>query len=257
MSAVRTHWPEYLIEGACLGVFMLSACVCGVVLEHPSSPIHQAIADPFLRRVVMGIAMGVTAIGLIYSPWGKQSGAHMNPAVTTAFFRLGKVKKEDAGFYVLAQFIGGILGVMVAHAMLGNFLRDPAVNFVATLPGRWGELPAFVGEFVIAFIMMMMILLVTERAALASYSGVFAGTLVALYITFEAPISGMSLNPARTFGSAFAAMRWDAVWIYFTAPTLGMLAAAEAFVRIKGHQPVACAKLHHRNTRRCIHCGAL
>lgn len=255
-EALKNHFPEYLIEGAYLGIFMISACTFGVLLEHPCSPIHQAIANPFLRRVLMGIAMGSTAICLIFSPWGKQSGAHMNPSVTLTFFRLGKVKKWDAIFYVAAQFIGGILGVLIARLFIGELLDSPAVNFVSTLPGRWGELPAFAGEFVIAFIMMSMILRVTNTPALARYTGMFAGLLVALYITFEAPISGMSLNPARTFGSAFSSMRWDALWIYFTAPPLAMLAASEVYVRMKGRSAVACAKLHHQNDRRCIHCGA-
>ena len=88
LDALKQHWPEYLMEAACLGVFMISACTFGVVFEYPGSPVHQAIPDPFLRRVLMGLAMGVTAVGIIFSPWGKQSGAHMNPSVTLTFFRL-------------------------------------------------------------------------------------------------------------------------------------------------------------------------
>jgi aquaporin Z len=255
-QVLRAHWPEYLIEGAYLGAFMLSACLFGVLLEHPGSPVHQALPDPFLRRLLMGVAMGTTAIGLIYSPWGKQSGAHMNPAVTFTFFRLGKVKTWDAGFYILAQFAGGVMGVMIAEALLGTLLGHPMVNYVATLPGPWGELPAFAGEFLISFIMMTMILHVTNTPALARFTGLFAGVLVALYITLEAPVSGMSLNPARTFASAVPAMQWDAVWIYFTAPTLAMLVASEVYVRTRGMSAVACAKLHHQNGKRCIHCGS-
>ncbi|MFQ5683048.1 MAG: hypothetical protein ACE5HC_07220 [Candidatus Binatia bacterium] len=76
------------MEAAGLGIFMVSACTFGTILEYPASPIHQAIADPFLRRILMGLAMGLTAVGIIYSPWGKQSGAHINPAITLTFFRL-------------------------------------------------------------------------------------------------------------------------------------------------------------------------
>jgi len=92
LDAIRGHWPEYLTEAAGLGLFMLSACVFTTLLEYPGSPAHQAIADPFLRRVLIGIAMGLTAVGLIYSPWGQRSGAHLNPSVTLAFWRLGKVQ---------------------------------------------------------------------------------------------------------------------------------------------------------------------
>jgi aquaporin Z len=82
-----------------------------------------------------------------------------------------------------------------------------------------------------------------------------AGLLIATYITFEAPISGMSMNPARSFGSSLFANDHAGLWIYFTAPLFGMLLAAEAYVRIKGAAAVSCAKLHHQNDKRCIHCG--
>jgi aquaporin Z len=80
LEALRKHWPEYLIEAWALGTFMLSACAFGVLLEYPGSPVHQAIDDPFARRVLMGAAMGLTGMGVVYSPWGKRSGAHFNPA---------------------------------------------------------------------------------------------------------------------------------------------------------------------------------
>ncbi|MGH7166316.1 MAG: aquaporin, partial [Nitrospiraceae bacterium] len=107
-DALARHWPEYLMEAAGLAVFMISAAVFTTVLEHPASPVRQAITDPVLRRALIGLAMGLTAIGIIYSPWGKQSGAHLNPAVTLTFLRLGKIQVADALFYVLAQFAGGL-----------------------------------------------------------------------------------------------------------------------------------------------------
>jgi len=91
-DALRHHWPEYVIEAAGLGLFMVSAFMFGALLEHPASLAHQAIPDPLARRFLMGLAMGATAVGIIYSPWGKQSGAHINPSVTLTFLRLGKIK---------------------------------------------------------------------------------------------------------------------------------------------------------------------
>ena len=90
-DTLRRHWPEYLMEAAELGLFMISAGVFVSLLEHPASPVRQAIADPVLRRVLIGLAMGLTAISIVYSPLGQRSGAHFNPAVTLTFFRLGKV----------------------------------------------------------------------------------------------------------------------------------------------------------------------
>lgn len=95
-TALTQHWPEYLMEAAELGLFMISAGALGVLLEYPGSPVHQALPSPALRRVLMGLAMGATAIAIIYSPLGKQSGAHFNPSVTLTFFRLGKVRGWDA-----------------------------------------------------------------------------------------------------------------------------------------------------------------
>jgi aquaporin Z len=254
-DALKGHWPEYFIEAACLGLFMISAFTFGTILEHPSSPVHQAIPKPLLRRFVMGLAMGSTAIAIIYSPWGKQSGAHINPSTTLTFFRLGKVATRDAVFYVAFQFLGGLVGAFLAATILSTWSSHPSVNYVITAPGSAGVIGAFLGEIVITFILMTVILAFSNNPRLHKFTGLCAGILVATYITFEAPISGMSMNPARTLASAVPAHHWTALWIYFTAPLIGMLAAAELYVRTRGPKSVACAKLHHENDKRCIFCG--
>jgi aquaporin Z len=249
-----SHWPEYAIEAALLGLFMISACGFTVLLEHPRSPAHLAIPDPIVRRALMGLAMGSTAIGLIYSPWGKRSGAHFNPATTLTFFRLGRVPRRDAVAYVGAQFLGGALGVLVASLALGGLISDRATRFAATLPGPAGVPAAFAAELVITFVLMSVILQISNHPTRAHLTGLCAGALVALYITLEAPLSGMSMNPARTLASALFTRDWTALWVYFTAPVLGMLLAAELYVRRRGNAAVFCAKLHHRNDQRCIFC---
>jgi len=241
-NALFQHGPEYLIEAACLGLFMVAASVFGVVL----APVGQ----PLLQRALMGAAMGGTAIALIYSPWGKRSGAHLNPAVTLTFLRLGKIKPRDAAFYILAQFTGACAGMLLAATLLRDRLASPAVNYVATLPGPSGAGPAFLAELVISFVLMLVVLHVSN-SSLAPFTGWFAGALVALYITMEAPLSGMSLNPARTFGSALVGNIWTSIWIYFMAPPVGMLLAAQVFQR----RSLACAKLVHDSAYRCIFCG--
>jgi aquaporin Z len=255
INSIRHHWPEYLIEAGGLGIFMVSACIFTLILEHPASPVQQLLPAPFLRRTLIGIAMGLTAIGIIYSPWGKQSGAHINPSVTLTFFRLGKVKSWDAFFYIAAQFAGGLAGVLFSAVIIGKAIADPSVNYAVTVPGMSGVGVAFLCELVISFVLMSVILVVSNTSTIARYTGIFAGILVATYITFEAPLSGMSMNPARTFGSALPAGLWTHIWVYFTAPPLGMLLASEIYVRVKGTRAVLCAKLHHQNHKRCIHCG--
>jgi aquaporin Z len=204
----------------------------------------------------MGIAMGLTAVAIIYSPLGKRSGAHMNPAVTMAFLRLGKIRVPDAFGYVLAQFAGGTAGIVAATVLLRGLPSDPSVNYVATLPGPAGHVSAFIAEAVISFLMMSMVLVVSNREGLAHFTGIGAGLLVATFIVFEAPFSGMSMNPARTLGPNVLAEAAQTLWIYFGAPPLGMLLATELYLRRLGPSRVRCAKLHHTADVRCIfRCG--
>jgi aquaporin Z len=254
IAALRQHWPEYLMEAAGLGLFMISACFFAVAIGHPASPV--AGTSPVLRRLLMGIAMGLTGVAIVYSPWGKQSGAHINPSVTLTFARLGKVAPWDALFYVFAQFAGATLGIAAGATALGRLVADPPIRYVATTPGPWGAGAAFATELVISFVLMAAVLWASNAAGAARFTGLIAGMLVAAYITLAAPLSGMSMNPARSFASAAAARLWDTLWVYFTAPPLGMLAAAEAYVWVRGRSNVVCAKLHHQNSRRCIfRCG--
>ena len=252
LDALRSHWPEYLIEAAGLGIFMISACTFSVLLEHPMSAVNQTIDSSFVRRAIGGVAMGLTAIGIITSPWGKRSGAHMNPSITLSFFFLGKIQPWDALYYVLFQFLGAVAGVGLAGILLGGPLSHAAVNFAATAPGPGGPCVAFGAEIAISTLMMWTVLNVSNSARFSHYTPVIAGALVASFITIEAPLSGMSMNPARTFGSAFSANDWTALWVYFTAPPIGMLIAASLYRYRRGLHRVFCAKLDHSDSQRCI-----
>ncbi len=251
MDAPR-HWPEYVIEGALLGAFMFAACALATVLEHPGSPLRQALPAGSVRRVLMGLAMGTTAVGLIRSPWGQRSGAHMNPALTAAYLRLGKVARGDAAGYVAAQFAGGAAAVLLVRATWGTLAGHPAVQFAATMPAPGGTVVAFIAEMVISFVLMTVVLVTTNDRRLAPYTPFFCGALVAIWIVVEAPLSGMSMNPARSFASALGAGDWTALWVYFTAPPLGMLAAAEGYRRSCGARRIHCARLHHTAAYPCI-----
>jgi aquaporin Z len=253
---LRFHWPEYLMEAGELALYMFSACAFATLLQHPASPIRHLIACGFSRRALYGLAMGSSAIGIVMSPWGKQSGGHFNPAVTFTFYRLGKVEFWDAVFYAGGQFLGAVIGVSIAALLLRGAPAHHAVRYAATVPGMYGKAIALVGELAISFVLMITVLFASNHEKLARHTPYFAGALVAIYITFEAPLSGMSMNPARTFAPAFYGGYWQALWIYFLAPTLGMLAAAQVFLRVRQGVPPLCAKLHHANDKRCIfHCG--
>lgn len=255
-QASSDHWREYLMEAGGLGLFMISACVFTTLVEHPASPIRHWFGSAFLRRTIIGVGMGLTAIGLIYSSWGKQSGAHLNPSVTLTFFRLGKLARADAFFYVLAQFVGADAGVVASSLLLRPWISHPAVNYAVTVPGTTGTAIAFGAELVISFLLMTVILFASNSKTLPAFTGVIAGILVATYISLESPLSGMSMNPARTLGSAVHSHVWRGWWIYFTAPPIGMVAAGEFYLRLRGAKAILCAKLHHQNDKRCIfRCG--
>jgi aquaporin Z len=254
-QALQEHWREYLIEAWALGTFMISAGLIATLLGFPGSPLRRLIPDPMLRNVLAGAAMGLTAIALIHSPWGKRSGAHMNPAVTLTFLRLGKIRGWDAVFFIAAQTAGGVLGVLLVAAVLGSAFTDAPVSYAATMPGPAGPWIAFIAELAISGALMFVIQTVSGTARLARFTGIAAGSLVALYISFESPLSGMSMNPARTIASAAPGMLWENLWVYLIAPVLGMLGGAQLFLATRGARRLACAKLLHPANARCIHCG--
>lgn len=253
MQSLRTHWPEYLIEGLGLAVFMMIAGSVVTAIESDVSPLKQLIVEPLWRRMIIGIAMGATAIALIYSPWGKRSGAHLNPAVTLTFFRLGKLSPLDTFFYVLAQFIGGLTGVVLVASVLGMVFTEPPINYLVTVPGKLGWTIAALAEFLMSFGLMLMVLFTANSSKLSKYTGLLAGILVAIYIILAAPLSGMSINPARTFASAFPARIWTHFWLYYFGPTLGMLVAAQVYLSYPQRAKVICGKLCPNTETVCIY----
>jgi len=252
LHSLRKHWPEYVCEAIGLGLFMLSAALFCTLLEHPGSPVRQALPQPLARHALMGLAMGLIGIANVYSPWGRRSGCHLNPALTCTFLVLGKVRRSDALFYVVFQLAGGLLGLGLAGAVLGMAIADPSVRFVATVPGDAGVLVACAAEVGISFVLMLLVLSSSNHPRTAPLTGLFTGALVCLYITFESPLSGASMNPARTLASAVPARVWTGLWIYLWAPLAGMLGAAAIYRTLPGARRIACAKLHHDSGSRCI-----
>src|SRR4029077_8290970 len=172
--------------------------------------------------------------------------------MTFAFYWLGKLRPWDALFYGAAQFSGATMAVPFATFFLSGAPVGGTVRYAVTAPGGYGVAVAFAAELAISFILMITVLLVTNHEGLARYTPYFVGSLYAVNITFETPLSGMSMNPARTFGPAAYAGYWHTLWIYFIAPTMGMLAAAAVFLRARHGKPPYWVKLHHANHKRCI-----
>ncbi len=252
----KEHLPDYLIEAWGLGTFMISAGVFASIIYTNILNIPSVITSAFARDIIMGMIMGLTAIGIIYSPWGKRSGAHLNPAVTLTFFRLGKLTKIDALCYCLFQFLGGLVGLYLVSLLLGQpFIAVPpdGVNYIVTLPGKAGLIGAVIAEIIIAYAMMTMVLVVSNNKRIGHLTGIFAGCLVAFYVVFAAPYSGFSMNPARSFASAFLANTWDFYWIYYFIPPLTMLFAAEVYLFLSRRSTKKlCGKLCPNDQTPCL-----
>ncbi len=252
------HWELYVIEAVLLAVFMMSAATFGVALFHERSLALRMLPPPLARRVFMGLAMGATAAILIYSPWGRLSGAHMNPAVTLAFASLGKIEVHDAFAYISAQTLGGVAGISIARLVLGDLLSHASVNYVATMPGRHGIRGAVLTELFIGFVQLLVVLLANNTASTHHATGIIAGGMVALWIVIAAPLSGMSMNPARSLASALLARQPKHLWVYLTIPIIAMQLAAGTYISLDRY--VFCAKMDHTNSESCtFHCefGAL
>jgi aquaporin Z len=223
MGALQRRWPAYLTEAAGLIVFMLGAGLFTTAFMHPGSPLHAAAGSPLARRAAIGACMALVTVAIIYG--AKRSGAHINPAVTLALLIRKRISRADAVWYVIFQFAGALLAPYLVLALIGDAFRHPEVKLATSAPGPAGPAAAFAAEFAITFVLMLAVLVCLDSRRLREWLGVIVAVLIGVYITVESPLSGMSMNPARSFGSAVAAAHWDGLWIYFVAPPLAAVAA--------------------------------
>ena len=241
-AAFKKNRKHYLQEALGLAIFMFSACFFGALLFSEKSYWYHAFPGAMMRTILMGVAMGSTALFIFYSPWTAPSGSQINPAVTITFLRLDKMCRYDALFFILFQIIGGTLAVYVMQLLMGGILIEAPVNSVATIPGKHGMWWALITELIIAFITMSMILFTSTHTKLKKYTRIFAGCLVCTWVIVAGPVSGFGMNPARSLASAIPAGIWTAFWIYLIIPFAGMLLAAEFFLfaersKINNHHP--------------------
>ena len=174
-----------------MGLYLFFTCFFATLLQHPASPIRHLLPSAIVRRACFGISIGATIAAIILTPWGKQSGGHLNPAMTFTFYRLGKMKFWDAMFYGVAQFSGATAGVAIASALLLGAPGNSTIRYAATLPGMYGPGVAFIAEVAISFALMLTVLFVSNNNVLSRYTPYFVGTLYAIFITLETPLSGM------------------------------------------------------------------
>ena len=249
-SDLVSHLPEYGIEATGLAAIVFVAALATAVVATRLGAI-----PPLHQRILEAALVAATVLAMTYSPWGKRSGAHYNPAVTLTFLALGRIRRSDAACYIAAQAMGALIGIAAAALIAGAALRDPPVFWIVTRPGVDGTLVALAAEFLVAFLLMSTVLVAGGVPALAPFVGVFAACLVFLFICVEAPLSGFSMNPARSLASALPAGAWTGFWIYVLAPPAGMLAAAFVNRCVPSLPCTRCAKVQGSPHQRCIHCG--
>ena len=234
---LKKNWRLYVYEGLGLTIFMASAGLFASALFYPGSPLFGVVREPAAKFAVLGLLMfPVIAFGIAGAPWGKKTGAHVNPAVTLAFLRLGRISKGHAFFYIVGQFGGAYLGVAIAALVWHDAYASPAVHYGSTVPGPAGPAVAFAIELVMTFLLVMLIQHLEAHKELKGRAPFYIAGLIAFYLATATPFTGMSLNPARTMGSATYALEFKGVWIYFAAPIAGALLAVELYRRLAPHR---------------------
>ena len=245
-ETLRRHWPEYGVEALYLAVFVLAAGAVWAWLP----PAADASGLPW-QRAVGGIAPGLLLMAMIYSPWGRRSGTHLNPAITLAYLRLGKIGRWDALFYLLAQSAAALAAVALLRA--GAMLPLAATPATApTFLGPTGAGAAFLTEFVLSASAMLLILFTSNHARWFRFTGVLYALLMMLALATAAPLSGFGTNLARLLAVDVSgdATAWQ--WLNLLPPLLGMQIAVEAWRLLTRRAQPLCAKLAHNTHGRCI-----
>lgn len=240
-----------MMEATELGALMFSICFFATSLYSSTSPLAATALPSFARPFLMGAGVALTTFLIIRSPFGRRTGAHFNPAITLAYFFLGCIHRWDALFYIAFQFAGSVLGVFFAHQLLGDSLSTFPVCYAITTPGTYGNAAALIAEFLLSALLMGIVLFSVNHKSLTRFSPVFVSLITILYYGLCSSLSGFSVNPARSFSSAFFAQIWLGIWVYFAAPGLGMLAAAFIYARFEGRDKVYCAKVFHDTESIC------
>jgi len=177
----------------------------------------------------IAVAFGLVIMAMIYAT-GHVSGAHINPAVTIAFAASRHFPARDTLAYVPAQLAGAICGA----ALLRVVWHGTPADLGATVP-TVGAGAAFAYELVLtAFLMFVIMAVATDTRAVGEAAAIAIGGTVALDALFGGPVTGASMNPARSLGPALVASQWTDAWIYVAAPTLGALAGAALYQAIRG-----------------------
>lgn len=245
-ESARSPFPWKLLSAECVGTALLVAVGLSIVILDfgRGSPLAQWLPNAADRRLITGFFFGTTGMVIALSPLGKESGAHINPAVTLAFWMTGRLKARHAAGYVLSQLAGAIGGAvpLLAWGAMGR-----SVAYGATVPGPgYGPAWALFGEAITTFALVFGLFFFLRHRPLRAFAPLIFPPLYAVMVWLEAPISGTSTNPARSLGPAVISANWHGWWVYWVGPLIGTLSAI-AVHRWAGRSSfdIAVAKIHH------------
>jgi aquaporin Z len=234
-------WQAYVSEFVGTALLVLVGLTIVILMFGAGSPGARAIPDEGLRRLITGFLFGATGALIALSPVGKESGAHINPVVTFAFWMMGKLKSRTALGYILAQLIGATIGSLPL-LLFGSMGRS--VAFGATLPGEGYAIEAvLMGEVITTFGLIAGLCIFLGFRPLRPFTPGLFPFLYAFMVFVESPISGTSTNPARSFGPAIISGQWQGWWIYWMGPLIGMLVGVAIFSSLA--KRIEVAKLYH------------
>lgn len=207
-----------------IGTALLVAIGLSIVIFDfgKGSPMLDWIPSAGLRRLITGFLFGSTGALIAVSPLGKSSGAHINPVVTLAFWMKGKMGPGHAAGYIMAQMAGAALGALplLIWGSIGG-----SVDFGATIPGKlFGPWLAVLGEFLATLALIVLLFAFLGHKRLRPYTPMIFPILYAILVFIEAPVSGTSTNPARSFGPSLISDAWQSWWVYWIGPIAGAVA---------------------------------
>jgi aquaporin Z len=244
MKATKIHWTLFASEFIGTALLVLIGLSFVILDFGKDSFMLSLIPDAGIRRLITGFLFGSTGALIALSWIGKESGAHINPVVTLAFWSQGKITVLHATGYIFAQLLGGIFGALplLFWGKIGS-----SIYYGATFPGDgYPAWTALLGEFLTTFIMVLLLFIFIGNKKLRNFTPLIFPILYAIMVFAEAPISGTSTNPARTLGPSVISGNWSAWWIYWIGPVIGALAAAAIynFSWFKKFE-IEVAKLYH------------
>lgn len=238
----------YFSEFVGTGLLVLIGLSAVIFINGKGSPVLKIIPDPGIRRALSGFLFGTTGCLITISPVGKISGAHINPMVSIAFYLRKTMQFKNMLGFIVAQMAGAVVGCL---PLLFWGKQGLSMSYGATIPD--GILPAFIGEIWTTFVLIAVILFFTGHNRIKNFTPFMMPIIYCVMVFVEAPFSGTSTNPARSFGPAVISNIWTGYWLYWLAPVIGMLIAVLTFnIGWLKHLKSDVAKLYHFSRYRNI-----